>query len=273
MTLVPPIIVNNKLVVDRQYSIYNLNNVIVSVEAQSSSTGLSWVFAASATINSNSYVTLTLEAAYNYYRAKATAGGETSVWGDNYVYDNISNLLPPTISTNAFSIIINNPNNINNVFIQLQYYVLGWQDADSFTLNANSSISKNYSFTDESIYQWRARLWSQSTGTSVSDWAYYPTSPTTSPTSTPTITLTPTRTPTVTPTVTPTITPTATPTNTPTQSPAPGSSATPTPTKTPTASSSPTPTPTRTPNTNTINPNPPSNNSNIIYHKNCLCQE
>lgn len=254
MSLVPPIIVANATTAAAyDYVIYNLNDVIVDITIQQSVNGITWTYLTSVTTNANSFSNITLSSSYSNIRGKATNGVIESDWGDNYIYSNTENLIAPIISVDQqnflYYMIYYNSNNIN-VYLQTQYRSSSsglWLDATSTTINSNSSVKipENYN----PAYLWRARLWAQGSGTSVSDWTYYPSVPNPSLTPTSTMLPTPTQTPTQTPSssLTPTNTSTpaaslsATPTNTPTSTRAPGVSLSPTPTPTSTPTSSQTP--------------------------------
>lgn len=266
ISLVPPIIFN-KLVSgidvgnNTTFVVYNLNDISVSCNIEGSSNGSVWTTLTNITINANSFASLNL-LNYAYIRCRANIGSQISDWSTNYAYNNNQNLLSPIITVSSSNLSIRNPNNLN-IYVQLQRSQPPsdntWRDWDDISINSNSSISLDYSFT-ETGYSWRARLWSQSLGTSVSDWGYSSSTPANSPTSTPTRTEIVSFIPTPSPTSTNTPTPTATPNSTPTSSPAvveiivsePGI-----------------PLPLPSPTKNILE----SSSINIIPHNNCLCPE
>lgn len=286
ISLVPPIIFN-KLVSgidggnNTTFVVYNLNDISVSCSIEGSSNGFVWTTLTSITISANSFASLNL-LNYAYIRCRANIGSQISEWSTNYAYNNNQNLLSPIITVSFSNLSIRNPNNLN-VYVQLQRSQppsdSTWRDWDNISINSNSSISLDYSFT-EIDYSWRARLWSQSLGTSVSDWGYSSSTPANSPTPTPTrtelVSFIPTPSPTSTKTSTPTSTPT--PTATPNSTPTSTSTATPTPTSSPAVVEIivsepgiplPLPSPTPSPTKNILE----SSSINIIPHNNCLCPE
>ena len=220
--IVPPIVSFNDT--NDQLYFFNLNDSNVLLQIQKSlDNGTSWQDIGpfiSVDANSGIYVSHSANASAKF-RARAFGSGGGSVvsaWSYEYTYANSDNLSPPIINYNYDNGLLQLFNlNDYNVVALIEKSEDGnvWHNITDYDVTMNANSSRSMGVTANLSTKFRAMVFTQSNGASVSTWTVTnnpivsPT-PTSTATGTPTPTLTATRTPT--PTATMPVTPTPTPT-------------------------------------------------------------
>jgi hypothetical protein len=215
--IIPPIVSFNDT--SDQLYFFNLNDSSVLLQTQKSlDNGTSWQDIGpfiSVDSNSGIYVSHTDNSAAKFRsRAFSSGGGSiVSPWSYEYAYANSDNLNAPVINYNYDNGLLQLFNlNDFNVIALIEKSEDGnvWHNITDYNVTMNANSSRSMAVNASISTKFRALVFTQSSGASVSSWAV---------TNNPVVSPTPTTTQTSTPTPTPTLTSTATPTPTVTASP------------------------------------------------------